>query len=69
MLPNRKAVTRLTKGATEKEKKTQKAARATFGAETKELSLMAAERLFPSVTFKKDGDAALIAEWARRTNL
>lgn len=69
MLPNRKAVPRLPNGASNIKKTIRKHKVAAFGKETKELSLMAAERLFPAVTFKKDGDAALIAEWARRNNL
>jgi len=69
MLPNRKAVARLGKGATDEEKKAHKKLTAAFASETKELSLMTAQRLFPGITFKKDGDAALIAEWARKNNL
>ena len=69
MLPNRKAIPRLLKRATEDQKKTQKKLTAAFALETKQLSLMTAQRLFPQVTFKKDGDAALIAEWARRNNM
>lgn len=69
MLPSRKAIPRLAKGASDEEKKKNKAAKARFAAETKELSLQVAQRLFPNETFKKDGDAALIAEWARRENL
>ena len=69
MLPNRKAVPRLAKGATLTEKTAQKKLTAAFASETKELSLMVAQRLFPHITFKKDGDAALIAEWARKNNL
>jgi hypothetical protein len=69
MLPNRKAVTRLGKDATIAEKAAQKKLTVAFASETKELSLMTAQRLFPSIIFKKDGDAALIAEWARQNNL
>ncbi|RLB93544.1 MAG: hypothetical protein DRH26_03615 [Deltaproteobacteria bacterium] len=69
MLPKRKAVARLPKGSTAEEKKINKAAKAAFKTETKSLSLMVANRLFPTIDFKKDGDAALIAEWARRNNL
>jgi hypothetical protein len=69
MLPNRKAIPRLAKGATEDQKKAQKKLTAVFALETKQLSLMTAQRLFPQITFKKDGDAALIAEWARRNNM
>jgi len=59
MLPKRKA---LPKGSTKEQK-------AAFKAETKELSLQTAQRLFPTLAFKKDGDATLIAEWGRRQNL
>lgn len=69
MLPKRKPIGRLPKSAPPQEKKAYKDAKARFALETKELSLMAAERLFPHVSFKKDGDAALIAEWGRRSNL
>lgn len=69
MLPNRKAVPRLPKGSTDAAKKSNKAAKVAFNKETKDLSLMVSQRLFPTVLFKKDGDAALIAEWARRNNL
>lgn len=69
MLPSRKAVTRLAKGATPTEKAAQKKLTAAFALETKELSLMVAQRLFPKTSFKKDGDACLIAEWARKNNL
>jgi hypothetical protein len=69
MLPNRKAIPRLAKGATAEEKKEQAKLTTAFAKETKALSLMTAQRLFPQVTFKKDGDAILIAEWARRNNL
>lgn len=69
MLPNRKPISRLSKTATAQEKKENKAAKAAFNKEGKELSLMTAQRLFPTIKFKKDGDAALIAEWARRNNL
>lgn len=41
----------------------------TFGEELKVASKQVAERLFPSIKFKKDGDGILIAEWARRKQL
>ena len=69
MLPNRKAITKLNKACTVEERATNKKQKTAFAAETKELSLLTAQRLFPNVIFKKDGDAALIAEWARRNNL
>lgn len=69
MLPKRTAATKLPSTATSAEKAAHKAAADRFKNETKELSLMVAQRLFPSVSFSKDGDAALMAEWARRNNL
>jgi len=69
MLPNRKAIGKLDKNATPAEKEIHKRQKLAFANETKQLSLMTAQRLFPNVIFKKDGDAALMAEWARRNNL
>ena len=69
MLPKRKAAPRATKTMTDDQKAAQQAAAALFKNETKNLSLMVAQQLFPKITFKKDGDAALMAEWARRNNL
>lgn len=39
------------------------------GDELKPASKQVAERLFPSLEFKSDGDGILIAEWARRKQL
>lgn len=39
------------------------------GDELKPASKQVAERLFPNLTFKSDGDGILIAEWARRKQL
>jgi hypothetical protein len=69
MLPNRKAISRLPKGSTNEAKKAQAKLTAAYAAETKKLSLMCAQRLFPNLEFKKDGDAALIAEWVRKNKL
>lgn len=69
MLPTRTPVPKLKKDASSLEKKKHKEMKAAFALETKRLSLMIGQQLFPSVTFKKDADAALMAEWARRENL
>ena len=69
MLPKRTVLPKASSTATPAEKAAHKAAADRFKNETKDLSLMVAQRLFPSVAFKKDGDAALMAEWARRNNL
>jgi hypothetical protein len=69
MLPNRKAVTKANKTCTAEERAQIKKQAAAFANETKALSLMVAQRLFPYLMFKKDGDAVLMAEWARRNNL
>jgi len=80
MLPKRPApprpAPRLKKNATDVEiaintdaKKARKKAMTVYTKEGKDLSLLTAQRLFPTVTFKGDGDAALIAEWARKENL
>jgi hypothetical protein len=37
--------------------------------ELKAASLSIGKRLFPNLTFKKDADSILMAEWARRNNL
>jgi hypothetical protein len=39
------------------------------GDELKPASKQVAERLFPSLEFKTDGDGLLIAEWARRKQM
>ncbi len=41
----------------------------TIGDQLKIVSKQVAERLFPSLVLKKDGDSMLGAEWARRTGL
>jgi len=69
MLPSRTAIPRLPKDATAMEKKERKAKANAFKLETKSLSLSVAQQLFPSVTFKKDGDAILMCEWSRRNKL
>jgi len=69
MLPTRPAIPKAKKDATPAEKKALKAKRAAFTLETKALSLAAGQRLFPGVEFKKDADAALLAEWGRREKL
>lgn len=69
MLPKRKALPRVNQSMTATEKASIKTAAAAFKSETKSLSLMVAQQLFPKTTFTKDGDAALMAEWARRNNL
>ena len=69
MLPTRKAPPKITKTMTATEKATIKAKAADYKGETKTLSLLKARQLFPQIPFKKDGDAALMAEWARRNNL
>jgi len=69
LLPKRKPISRATKGASNEEKAILKKQRAAYQTETKTLSLSVGQRLFPNVIFKKDADAALIAEWARRNNL
>lgn len=69
MLPNRKSAPRITKKMTTEEKARAAAAATAYKSETKELSLLTAQRLFPTIAFKKDGDAALMAEWARRNKL
>jgi hypothetical protein len=69
MLPKRSSVPRLMKDALPWEKKENKAKKAAFALETKRLSLAIGKQLFPGLTFKKDADAALMAEWARREKL
>ena len=69
MLPSRTEPKRAFKGATDEEKAALKKQRAAYQAETKTLSLAVGKRLFPKVDLKKDADALLIAEWARRNNL
>jgi len=69
MLPKRTEPKRAFKGATDEEKTLLKKKRAAYQAETKTLSLEVGKRLFPKLDFKKDADAALIAEWARKNNL
>jgi len=66
ILPKRKAVARLPKGSSAEDKKKLKAAKAAFALETKSLSKEVGYKLFPQADIKKDADALLIAEWARR---
>ena len=66
MLPKRSAPPgKAKKGASDEEKKLLKKKRTAYQAETKVLSLAVGKRLFPKVDFKKDADAALMAEFAR----
>ena len=77
MLPHRpelKKPAKLFKTATAEEKAAQKILAAAHKKanearkkETKTLSLEVGKRLFPHVKFSKDADAALMAEWARKT--
>lgn len=69
MLPNRRKPPRITKSMTEAEKNEAKRLADAYKGETKQLSLLVAQQLFPQISFKKDGDAALMAEWARRSKL
>lgn len=69
MLPKRKAPPKATKTMSAVEKQLIKTKAAAYKGETKTLSLMKAKQLFPQIPFNKDGDAALMAEWARRNNL
>lgn len=70
MLPNRPAPpARAKKGTSDEEKKLLKKKRTAYQAETKTLSLAVGKRLFPTIKFKKDADAALMAEWCRREKL
>lgn len=70
MLPKRPAPPgNAKKGASDDEKKSLKKKRAAYQAETKTLSLAVGKRLFPRVDFKKDADAALMAEYARKEKL
>lgn len=69
MLPKRSAPPTLKKGISKEEKSIQKKKRVIYKAETKTLSLAVGKRLFPDLTFKKDADAALMAEWCRRERI
>ncbi len=69
MLPKRKSLPAVSRSMTAAEKTAHKTKATAFKKETKELSLMVAQRLFPQIAFSKDGDAALMAEWARRQRM
>jgi len=69
MLPSLESPKKAPPGATAEEKKAIKLRNAQLKKQTKILSLEMGRRLFPETKFKGDADAALIAEWARRTKL